>query len=1037
MRARPITAGRLRWSRRALASVTVAAAVVAVLQPPAQARPPQEPTPGSRQDLQARSGQGARFATHEQTGALRFFGSARGRAAARPSDISRDSTPASAARGWMSRFGGLFGLDPRGHGLHVERTQADAQGSIVRMRQTVQGLPVIGGELVVVLDPENNLLSVNGETSPATAATTDPPVTAEQAAAAAVRRVGRGLGPVPSRLTASAPELSVLDPRLLDGAPLAGGTTTVWATTVSSADRMIRHQVFVDAGRGGIVLDIDANPAAKSRLVCTAMDIRREDPSCPGGTGIVEVGSEASPPPAPSDAASTDATNAFRFSGAVYDFYRELFGRDGIDGAGGVLASTIRFCPPAAPDDPSPPPCPGYDNAFWDGSQMVYGDGYPGALDVVGHEFTHGITQHMSNLYYYYQSGAIDEALSDVMGELIQQLYGPALNASGQTDVYDPATAWTVGENLPGGTSTRRLDHPELETPARPATMRDSTYSKLYPWQPGFDMGGVHANSGPGSRTAYLIATGVSPSGTGTAEQVERSVKTANLLYQVESLLTSASGYADLYLLLPQACDLVVAKGALPLPASVGGTTTMTTDDCAVVRSAVATTELNFTALAGGAATFGEAGFCPPNTDLTDLRPIEQFDSGTNPIGNGWVRGRSTGLDQFGRTSFGNWWWSKEPLTDYGPPLPIPTFARSGTGALYGDDADPRIVDPNGTTYDREDAVIRIATPIVARIGTNVRFDHAWEFDYGVYPTTRIWNYDGGRVEYSVDAGKTWVDALPLFAEGLPNGVIDNTDGVFGPGTVDTNPLKGKRAFVRSSHGWTSSRIDLSSLNGKTVYLRWRVVADSSVGSLGWYLDNITTFTCNPTAIILTGPRTLPYGGSGTLTARLVRAGTTSGLAGKSLQLLKRAHGTSTLTLAATTTTDASGYAAWPVRPLQNYDYYVRFLRSAPFAASTSGFSIRVTPRVARTVSATTIYLGRTFTVKGSVSPSRAGKRIYLQRASGGSWLSVTSTVLSSTSTYSFTYKPSARGTASYRVFFSGDTQYGPAAAPSWSVKVV
>ncbi len=98
-------------------------------------------------------------------------------------------------------------------------------------------------------------------------------------------------------------------------------------------------------------------------------------------------------------------------------FYQSL-GRDGIDNAGMPLLSTVRFCPDVAY-------CP-YANAFWDGSQMTFGDGFASADDVVGHELTHGVTQFTSGLLYYYQSGAINESMSDVMGELFDQSYaGP------------------------------------------------------------------------------------------------------------------------------------------------------------------------------------------------------------------------------------------------------------------------------------------------------------------------------------------------------------------------------------------------------------------------------------------------------------------------------------------------------------------------------------------------------------------------------------------------------------------------------------
>ncbi len=79
--------------------------------------------------------------------------------------------------------------------------------------------------------------------------------------------------------------------------------------------------------------------------------------------------------------------------------------------------STVRFCDlPVTPQRPCPFP-----NAFWNGSQMVYGEGFAAADDVVGHELTHGVTDFSADLFYYFQSGAINESLSDVFGEFIDQ----------------------------------------------------------------------------------------------------------------------------------------------------------------------------------------------------------------------------------------------------------------------------------------------------------------------------------------------------------------------------------------------------------------------------------------------------------------------------------------------------------------------------------------------------------------------------------------------------------------------------------------
>lgn len=101
---------------------------------------------------------------------------------------------------------------------------------------------------------------------------------------------------------------------------------------------------------------------------------------------------------------------AYDGSGAIYDLFNEVFGRNSIDDRGMRLDSAVHY----GRD---------YDNAFWDGRQMVYGDGdrqlfhrFTKAIDVIGHELTHGITQYEASLIYKGQSGALNESFSDVLG---------------------------------------------------------------------------------------------------------------------------------------------------------------------------------------------------------------------------------------------------------------------------------------------------------------------------------------------------------------------------------------------------------------------------------------------------------------------------------------------------------------------------------------------------------------------------------------------------------------------------------------------
>ena len=245
---------------------------------------------------------------------------------------------------------------------------------------------------------------------------------------------------------------------------------------------------------------------------------------------------------------------------------------------------------------------------------------------------THGVTEHTSNLFSYYQSGAINESQSDVMGELIQQIEGSTQNSSpGVTDVYNPATPWLIGEQLSGG-PFRRMDHPENDTHpdvngntvADPDSMTSSHYdaSPFY-----WDNGGVHENALVGDKAAFLIAAGADGQGGGTfngyavngvagdgsandpnntgvtQDTVVKDVKTANIYYQLDKMMVCATTYADLYKLLPQACDALVGKN-LPMPAAWPTTpTTLTSGDCSQVRLAVKATKMNVLPTKAGAAS--------------------------------------------------------------------------------------------------------------------------------------------------------------------------------------------------------------------------------------------------------------------------------------------------------------------------------------------------------------------------------------------------------------------------------------------------
>ena len=161
--------------------------------------------------------------------------------------------------------------------------------------------------------------------------------------------------------------------------------------------------------------------------------------------------------------ADSAVNEAYEGAGTTYDLYSAAFSRDSIDGQGMELISSVHF------DE-------GFNNAFWNGAQMVYGDGdgrlftgFTKSIDVIGHELTHGVTQHTAGLAYEGQSGALNESFSDVFGSLVKQrslnqtadqadwligegILGPALPGKALRSMIDPGSAYD------GDTQPRDMD---------------------------------------------------------------------------------------------------------------------------------------------------------------------------------------------------------------------------------------------------------------------------------------------------------------------------------------------------------------------------------------------------------------------------------------------------------------------------------------------------------------------------------------------------------------------------------------------------
>jgi hypothetical protein len=220
--------------------------------------------------------------------------------------------------------------------------------------------------------------------------------------------------------------------------------------------------------------------------------------------------------PATGDPAADEAYDGL---GATWSLYQQVYGRDSLDDAGLGLDASVHY----GQD---------YDNAFWDGRQMVFGDGdgvvfrrFTVAVDVIGHELTHGVTELTAALVYQGQSGALNESISDVFGSLVKQ------HVAGQ----DAADAdWLIGEGLfvPGinGVALRSMkapgtayDDPAVGKDPQPASMDGYVETTD-------DNGGVHLNSGIPNRAFYLAATAIGGSAWEGAGQVWYDVLTGGSL---------------------------------------------------------------------------------------------------------------------------------------------------------------------------------------------------------------------------------------------------------------------------------------------------------------------------------------------------------------------------------------------------------------------------------------------------------------------------------------------------------------------------
>ncbi len=706
--------------------------------------------PGMAVSAQASAPQQTTIAYHELTGMARYMGAPTdGRPILEATAAQQSQSNEEIARSFLAAYGDKFGIRDAYDDLRVLReTTSEAGYGTVRFQQTYRSIPVIAAEMIVHMDSSRNILSANGEILPNIELNVTPVVDEATAAQTALELTSKESGLAVEALQASAPELWIYNPALLAG--YKGATLLTWRVEVTPREGLapVRQFVLVEAQRGGVALSFNQVDAARNRLTYDAngynilpgiLVCNESTANCNGGTG--------------------DAYLAHLYSGHTYDFYLTNHSRDSINGAGMTLISTVDF------DD-----VPGgatYENAFWNGSQMVYGAGFASADDVVAHELTHGVTERESNLFYFWQSGAINESFSDVWGEFVDLTNGAGSDAA--------AKRWQMGEDLPASIGViRNMADPTIY--GDPDKMTSPNY-----YTGSGDNGGVHFNSGVNNKAAYLMVDGATFNGkTVTGLGI---TKTAKIYYYAQAnLLTSGSDYADLYYALQTACTALT------------GTAGITSANCQEVKDALDAVEMNLQPVAGYNPDVAACG-----TGLyAASRFYDNFEAGSSK----WTSASTSGT---------NHWTFDWPYT-----ADLGIFAHSGTHFMYADDWPD---DPTDTT-------LRMKTSVTVPANGKLIFHHAYALETG---------YDGGVIELSTNNGSSWFDAGPY---------IDGNNYDSALSSAFSNPLGGRSAFTGISHGYISTRLNLASLAGQNVLLRFRLGLDSSGYSLGWFVDDVQLYEC-------------------------------------------------------------------------------------------------------------------------------------------------------------------------------------------------
>ncbi len=786
---------------------------------------PEVAKPAAQQALDAlRSGRSTEIAAQisRHTGYYEFVRASGGGILA-PANASTSAT--SRAVDFLSAHGSLVGLNDAdrtalrntgapadGSGLKAVKTDTDTVGfSHVRFDQFYKGLKVFGAQLIVHMN-DNGITAVNGDFVPDISLSTVPALPEASAAEIALATARKGAPDAAAQKT----NLAVFPAGLSEGRPVVG--RLAYGVEISGGEKP--EQIWIDATTGAVLTRIPLHQTALNRTIYSPT----YDPANPA----LFVQRREGDPPHP----TPFVNNLYDFAGQTYNMYASGFGRDSYDGLGHKMISVYLITQA----------CP---NAYWNGTSTNYCPAFD-ADDVVSHEWSHAYTQFTHNLIYAFQSGALNEAYSDIFGETVDLLNNAdGIGGNNNTQPYPNGQRWLVGEDL--GEEVQALLLRDMYDPDRlgdPGKVSSINYACGTD-----DGGGVHTNSGVPNHAFALIVDGTQfkpadpeinqAAGTYNGQTITGIglTKAAAIYFRAETVYqTPTTGFGQHDTAVQTSCSDLTGKPLKNL-STTSATGTVASDvitaaDCQQVAKAMLAVEMSAIppCAYGPILSPDKAPICAGSTTVFS----EDWETGED----GWTKtsaGFGTGLI--------DWEDSSKAATRFFKVTSTLPGGRTGSAAFADD---PKVGELGGGTCtpggDYSGSHTLTSPPILIPAGATapqLSFDHYVATEAGV---------DGGQVEISRNGGAFTLLPKSQYVFNAPNSKFNAT----APVGNNTGPNPDEDAWTGTNLGgailgsWGTTVANLSSVAqpGDTIRIRFTWSQDGCNGVEGWYIDNIRVFTC-------------------------------------------------------------------------------------------------------------------------------------------------------------------------------------------------